>query len=67
MLTKDIVYSSLEEMPDEFELDDFIERLIFMQKIKTGLEQLGAGKKKTHQEVRQMVEAWRKQRGQSMQ
>ncbi|MBK9015353.1 MAG: hypothetical protein IPM82_15555 [Saprospiraceae bacterium] len=67
MLTKDMVYNSLEEMPDEFELDEFIERLIFLQKIKTGLEQLGEGKKKTHQEVRQMVETWRKQRGQSKQ
>ena len=54
-------------MPDEFELDEFIERLIFLQKIKIGLEQLGEGKKKTHQEVRQMVETWRKQRGQSKQ
>ena len=67
MLTKDMVYTSLQEMPDEFDLDEFIERLIFMQKIKTGLEQLSEGKKKTHQEVRQMVESWRKQRGQSKQ
>lgn len=63
-----MVYSSLEEMPDEFELDELIpERLVFLQKIKVGLEQLGEGKKKTHQEVRQMVESWRKQRGQSRQ
>jgi predicted transcriptional regulator len=54
-------------MPDEFDLDEFIERLIFMQKIKTGLEQLSEGKKKSHQEVRQMVESWRKQRSQSKQ
>ena len=56
-----MIYSSLEEMPDEFELDEFIERLVFLQKIKVGLEQLGEGKKKTHQEVRQIVESWRKQ------
>jgi predicted transcriptional regulator len=67
MLTKDMVYTSLQEMPDEFDLDEFIERLIFMQKIKTGLEQLSEGKKKSHQEVRQMVESWRKQRSQSKQ
>jgi hypothetical protein len=65
MLTKDMVYTSLQEMPDEFDLDEFIERLIFIQKIKTGLEQLSEGQKKSHQEVRQMVESWRKQRGQS--
>ncbi len=67
MVTKELVYNSLQEMPDEFELDEFIERLIFLQKIKTGLEQLAEGKKKSHQEVLKMVETWRNQRGQSRQ
>ena len=65
MLTKELVYSSLKDMPDSFELDDLIERLIFMEKIKTGMEQIGEGKTKTHDEVKKMVESWRKQRGQS--
>lgn len=67
MLTKELVYSSLQDLPDEFELDDLIERLIFMQKIKTGLAQIGEGKVKTHEEVKQMVASWRKQRGRSKQ
>jgi predicted transcriptional regulator len=65
MLTKEIVYTSLQDMPEEFELDEFIERLIFMQKIKTGLSQIGEGKVKTHKEVKEMVASWRKQRGRS--
>jgi hypothetical protein len=40
-------------MPDAFELDEFIERLISPQKMKTGLSQLCEGKKKPHQELRQ--------------
>lgn len=67
MLTKDLVYTSLQDLPDEFELDDFIERLILLQKIKTGLGQIGEGKVKTHEEVKQMVDQWRKQRGRSSQ
>ncbi|MCB0519659.1 MAG: hypothetical protein H6577_08395 [Lewinellaceae bacterium] len=67
MITKELVYNSLEELPDEFELDELIERLIFMQKIKTGLEQISQGKVKPHQEVKEMVETWRKQRGRSRQ
>lgn len=67
MLTKDLVYTSLQDLPDEFELDDFIERLIFLQKIKTGLGQIGEEKVKTHEEVKQMVDQWRKQHGRSSQ
>ncbi|HFA50113.1 MAG TPA: hypothetical protein ENJ95_13975 [Bacteroidetes bacterium] len=60
MLTKEMVYTSLKEMPDEFELDEFIERLVFVQKIKKGLKQIGEGKVKSHEEVKKMVAAWRK-------
>jgi|APCry4251928276_1046603.scaffolds.fasta_scaffold56445_1 predicted transcriptional regulator len=67
MLTKDLVYTSLQDLPDEFELDELIERLILVQKIKTGLGQIGEGKVKSHEEVKKMVEAWRKQRGRSRQ
>lgn len=67
MIDKELVYTSLQELPDEFELDELIERLIFMQKIKTGLVQIGEGHVKSHQEVKQMVESWRKQRGRSKQ
>lgn len=65
MLTKELVYSSLKDMPESFELDELIERLIFMEKIKKGLEQVGEGKVKSHDEVKKMVESWRNQRGQS--
>ncbi|MBI5915393.1 MAG: hypothetical protein HY842_08450 [Bacteroidetes bacterium] len=67
MLTKNLVYTSLQDLPEEFELDDLVDRLIFMQKIKIGMEQTGEGKVKTHEEVKQMVTKWRKQRGQSRQ
>ena len=59
MLTKEMVYTSLKKMPEEFELDDFIEQLIFIQKIKKGLEQIGEGKVKSHLDVNKMVIAWR--------
>jgi hypothetical protein len=67
MLTKDLVYTSLQDLPDEFELDELIEKLIFMQKIKNGLEQISERKVQTHKEVKKMVEEWRKSRGRSRQ
>lgn len=67
MLTKDLVITSLQDLPEEFELDELIERLIFLQKIKTGMEQAAEGKVKSHEEVKKMVESWRRSRGRSSQ
>lgn len=63
MLTKDLVITSLQDLPEEFELDELIERLIFLQKIKTGMQQAAEGKVKTHEEVK----SWRRSRGRSSQ
>ena len=59
MINKELVYASLNNLPDEFELDELIEKLIFLQKVKKGLNQIGKGKVKTHEEVEQMVARWR--------
>lgn len=39
MLTKGKVTEALSELPGEFSLDDFVDRLIFIQKVETGLRQ----------------------------
>jgi hypothetical protein len=39
MLIKDKVIKSLNEMPDKFTIDEFIERLMLINKIETGQEQ----------------------------
>ncbi|MDN3725168.1 hypothetical protein QRD02_12330 [Aequorivita sp. SDUM287046] len=39
MLTKKIVQSHLSKLPDEFSIDDLVERLILIEKIETGILQ----------------------------
>lgn len=60
MLSKAKVLESIKSMPDQFNLDDLVERLIFLQKIETGLEQTKEGKVLSHEEVEEKVKKWRK-------
>ncbi len=60
MLSKAKVLESIKSMPDQFNLDDLVERLIFLQKIETGLEQAEKGKVLSHDEVEEKVKEWRR-------
>ncbi|MCB9235797.1 MAG: hypothetical protein H6581_29385 [Bacteroidia bacterium] len=39
MIKKEIVQNALNEFPEEFSIDELLDRLILLQKIQTGLEQ----------------------------
>jgi predicted transcriptional regulator len=54
------VISALNEFPKEFDLDDFVERLIVIEKIDAGLHDVKTGETVSHTEVKQMVKKWRK-------
>ncbi len=38
-MTKDVVINTLKEFPETFTIDELIEKLIFKQKVQTGLDQ----------------------------
>ncbi len=59
-MTKDSAVTAIKEMPQEFELDDLIEKLIFIEKVEEGLKQIDEGKKIPLDEVRKIVREWRK-------
>jgi hypothetical protein len=58
MLTKEIVNSQVEEMPNEFTLDELIERLIVVEKIYRGLEDIKEGKILTEEELDKRMAKW---------
>lgn len=60
MLTKELVLASMTELPEKFSLDDLFERLILIQKIEIGLEQIKNGDGVPHEQVLKMIESWRK-------
>jgi predicted transcriptional regulator len=60
MLTKEMVLSSVAELPDQFSIDDLVERLITIEKIEIGLEQVKKGMLLTQEEVKDKIKSWRK-------
>jgi predicted transcriptional regulator len=60
IMTKEIVATAIKEMPQEFDLDELIERLIFIEKVEEGLKDMEEGRTITHEEMKQKIDGWRK-------
>ena len=59
-MKKEKVLATVAELPNEFELDVLLEKLVFMEKVEKGLNQIEEGKVKTQQEVKELLQQWRK-------
>jgi predicted transcriptional regulator len=57
-MTKDKAITAIKSMPEEFEVEDLIEKLIVVAKINEGLRAEAEGKVKTHDEVKKIVSKW---------
>ena len=59
-MTKEILLRTVVDLPDSFEVDEVIKRLLFVAGIEEGLKDLREGNVHSHEEIQRMVEAWRK-------
>ena len=59
-MKKQAVIKVLNEFPGEFQLDDLFEKLIVIQKIEEGLEDVKKGKTYTHAQVKKEAKKWLK-------
>ncbi|EMR02491.1 hypothetical protein [Cesiribacter andamanensis] len=59
-MTKDKVLEAVREMPQEFELEELIERLIFIDKVQKGMKQLDEGKTVSHDQAKNIIKSWQK-------
>lgn len=59
-MQKSTIIHTLNELPNKFNLDDFLERLIVIEKIDEGMEEAKAGKTLSHEKVKKMVAKWHK-------
>ncbi len=59
-MQKSTIIHTLNELPSKFNLDEFLERLIVIEKIDAGLEEAKAGKTISHDKVKKMVAKWHK-------
>ncbi|NOT37300.1 MAG: hypothetical protein HOP11_07970 [Saprospiraceae bacterium] len=58
MLTKEIVNNQISEMPNEFTLDELIERLLVVEKVNQGLKEVEEGKIITEDELDLRMAKW---------
>ena len=57
-MDKKKVLDTINELPDKFDLDELIEKLIFIEKVGEGLKQSNLGKTISHDQVKREVEKW---------
>ena len=59
-MEKSTIIHTLNKLPNKFDLDDFLERLIVIEKIDEGLEEAKTGKVIDHDKVKKMASKWHK-------
>ncbi|MBL7877765.1 MAG: hypothetical protein JNL53_19020 [Cyclobacteriaceae bacterium] len=57
-MKREKVIDAVKELPLEFDLEELIEKLIFVEKVEQGLKQLDEGKTVDHGQVKEMVKKW---------
>lgn len=57
-MKKEKVLETINELPQEFELDDLLEKLVFIEKVEQGLEQVTLGKVISHDKVKEIIKKW---------
>lgn len=60
MLTKEKVLQTIEELPNKFSLNEIVEKLILLEKIELGLQQVEEGKIMSTMDAKQKLEKWLK-------
>jgi hypothetical protein len=58
MLTKEQVLQTLTELPESFRLEDFLDRLIFIEKVEKGLEYPNRNQVIAHEEAKEHLKKW---------
>jgi hypothetical protein len=59
-MNKDKLIATISDMPEDFDLEVLMEKLIFIEKVEKGLEQLDSENTLTHEQVKQRVKEWSK-------
>ena len=57
-MKKESVIEAMKELPQDFELEKLLEKLVFMEKVEAGLLQLQQGNTLPHDEVIKMTKRW---------
>lgn len=58
VISRDLVLKSVQEMPEKFSIDELLDKLLLLQKLEEGLEQLKNGNVMTLEEAKKRHEKW---------
>jgi Zn-dependent alcohol dehydrogenase len=58
MITKTKLKEQLENLPEEFSIDELVERLILIEKIETGVEQSKKGETISEEDLDKEIKEW---------
>ncbi len=51
---------TVRELPQEFDLEELMERLVFIEKVERGLDSLHKGRTISHDAVKELIKEWQK-------
>jgi hypothetical protein len=60
MTIKEKVLNAVTELPQNVDFDEILERLYFLYKVETGLQQVQSGNTLTHPEAMNSLKTWHK-------
>jgi len=60
MISKEKLLLAIKDLPDQFSIDDLMERVLLLSKIEAGLRDVEEGKTYTTEEARNMIKEWSK-------
>ena len=60
MLTKIHVFNTVENLPEQFSIDQLIEKLRFIDRVEKGIAQSESGNVNTKEEAKQKLSKWLK-------
>ena len=59
-MKKTTVLNALSELPNEFNLDKLLDRLLVIEKIEEGLKEAKAGKTVSHEAAKKIISKWQR-------
>jgi hypothetical protein len=59
-MTKEAIIKVVNDLPNDFELDVLLDKLIFMAKVEKGMQQIEEGKVISHEEMKEKIKSWSK-------
>lgn len=58
MITKEKVEQTLKQLPEEFSVDELIDRLIFLEKVERGLKDSREGRTISFEDAKERMSKW---------